>query len=284
MDKIPFDLEAFKAGAVALNREGKERFYAVVNGQGCAVDAKGTVASSHVGLMRQMYTMKPTESDGWIPHDGGDCPIPWAKTDEFMIRYRVQEDLCEGEYVGTRDAIHYPWGRNSGHADAIVAYRLTDGWIPVKGDGTIPEAIRGAKEMEWGYRLRWGRVLMATKPVEEYENRFWIFSDVNNDCVALRRVKKEEKPVIVGIDMAAGKDRSIEVVYKDGKPVGYQEIETPQQRLNREALASFQASDRGKEFRAKLGHTGAPVPAMGKDAIDAAIFAALCESFKGEKK
>lgn len=66
------------------------------------------------------------DENPWIPHDGGECPIPWAEAGEF-------EAEQDSGYVFTNIAAKtlVVWASNS--IDPIIAYRLTDRWIPVIG-------------------------------------------------------------------------------------------------------------------------------------------------------
>lgn len=66
----------------------------------------------------------------WINHDGGPCPIPWAKAGEWEGN---QDDGMPG-CLGAAPAAGYSWR-------VIKCYRLTDGRIPViNGINPIPWA------------------------------------------------------------------------------------------------------------------------------------------------
>lgn len=274
---IPFDEVAFKNGAVAFDSDGViSKFIQAINKDYWTVlkenSGEKTVPAQWA---RNTWSMKPTTSEGgqdWIKHCGGENPIPWVKPGEAEIKFRSGKVDVIREY--SLDWRHLMMGGD------IVEFRLTDRWLPVKGDGTIPAGIVEAKAGEFEVKYRSGAVYLSYIEPKKWVPHFDHTGVSYADIVAVRLVKKEGKPVIVGIDMATVKSRSVEVTYKDGKPVSYREIETSQQSLNRAALSRFQSSPRGKEFRAQLGHTETPPPPLGQDAIEGAIFSALCEALK----
>ena len=57
--------------------------------------------------------------DGWIPWEGGKCPIPGVKAGEFSIKFRSGEKV-----VPEVDADDLWWGEWDGSPYMIVAYRL----------------------------------------------------------------------------------------------------------------------------------------------------------------
>lgn len=65
----------------------------------------------------------------WIKHDGGECPIPWAKAGEFQVSFF---DEGKRDHLDASQ-IHWP-------SVNVIAYRLTDGWIPVIG-WKCPQAV-----------------------------------------------------------------------------------------------------------------------------------------------
>lgn len=80
-------------------------------------------------IQRQVRQEKA--DDGWIKHDGGECPIPWARAGEFEHRLRNGEIRQKED--ANRPSWSHPWGEDEDPAYDIIAYRLTDGWIPVVG-------------------------------------------------------------------------------------------------------------------------------------------------------
>jgi hypothetical protein len=91
-----------------------------------------------------------------------------------------------------------PKGADAGQ---IVAVRIIkkspvgDGdWLPVKGDGTIPDAIKGAKAGEWEVRFRDSTLIDV--PSANPDRHCWHHINTNFDIAAVRLIKKlEDKKV-----------------------------------------------------------------------------------------
>lgn len=262
MEKIPFDLERFKAGDVAMTLDGQERYAKILaSGDVIAVCARGLQRSTVLGNSHYEYVMKPTSEGGtedWIKHDGGPCPIPWAKNGELQVKFRDgQIGLDASQFVGW-------WEHESGYDDnEIIAYRLTDGWHPVKGDGTIPEAIKGAKAGEWEYKMRKGDINTAYDPPCMYG---WAdYGDYT--FVAVRLIQSEDKSAIQKLNDAEYEKLKF---YRETVKLEKQKKETPQQALTRAAYLRYKA--------AHPQPLPAP-PAMGEDGL----MAAMAQAVKGHK-
>jgi hypothetical protein len=196
-------------------------------------------------------------NDGWIPHDGGDCPIPWAKAGGFELKVR------NGGLISTKGVRDLLWS-HGGRAYDIMAWRLTDGWIPVIG-GNMPKEIEGAKKGEFELRFESGTIMLASHPA-----KYLYFETTSVSRIVAVRLVKRSQPVIttgpyhnplndfsvqqaeptlhdvldaagfgrggkhkeIGIDLASGPDRA---VYS--KPLK----ETAKQRLTREAYQAYKA-------------------------------------------
>jgi len=61
-------------------------------------------------------------ADGWLQHDGSECPIPDAKHGEYQIRYR---DGTRSSAANDYPAASFHWEHHGSNKD-IVAYRLLD--------------------------------------------------------------------------------------------------------------------------------------------------------------
>lgn len=133
-----------------------------------------------------------TKADGWIKWEGGECPIPWAGPDDYKVRFYDDSRQSGARYQ--ERATYWIW-QNSRTRNPITHFRLTNGWIYVHGDGTIPEQIRGAKAWEWELRYRHGQTTISA-----HEPRWWQTGGKHNgnfhhanhriDIVAVRLVKK----------------------------------------------------------------------------------------------
>jgi len=130
--------------------------------------------------------MKPNEHDfieaPWIPHDGGSCPIPWAREGEF----EAENDLiiCRNDLR----AISITWS-------CVTRYRLTNGWIPCNGK-TMPKELKGVKTRE--YEIRWRKPEYFTSNVarEPYEWN-WEHLGTGGDIMAVRIIKLREEVVAI---------------------------------------------------------------------------------------
>jgi hypothetical protein len=108
---------------------------------------------------------------GWIKHDGGPCPIPWAKEGEFVYRDIGNGIMKTAGYPAAE--LHWP---------AIDEYKLTNGWVPIL-NGKCFEASGWAAKT-WEYREPDGKVKVG-------------LSDINNGgvwsiAVAVRRIAPVE--------------------------------------------------------------------------------------------
>ena len=144
------------------------------------------------------------EEASWIPHDGGPCPIPWAKAGEY-------------EVVFYQHGFKHPYRPEAISADifinnSISHYRLTDGWIPII-NGKCLQVI-GWQAGTWEWRNASGEVTTGITTI--YPTNYWI----TGDAVAIRRI-----PTIrCGMDSGkVGGDRTIVVQqYCDTNPcIGY---------------------------------------------------------------
>lgn len=339
MEKIPFDELAFRNGAVALTIFGEEEVrylrddesregFMVVKWEGCYFDQHLSRQFANSNL-----SMKPTTSEGgtedWIKHDGGPCPIPWAKKGEYEAKRAdglLYSSMIDANEIQSWEEMHIAIETQ------ITDYRLTQGWLPVKGDGTIPAGIVEAKAGEFEVKYRSGAVYLSYIEPKKWVPHFDHTGVSYADIVAVRLVQKkvlndEWVPTVNGrlpfeclrgvheFKYGSGKTQintmrfpkgadagqivAVRLVQKENcgckeprtrnnTPAiggGYQgkpRKETTQQSINRAALSRFRSSPRGKEFRAQLGHVDTPPPAIGQDAIEGAIFAALCESMRKE--
>jgi hypothetical protein len=136
---------------------------------------------------RGIWSMKPqpVDADGWIKHDGGENPIPWAAKGEF--EYRLRRGDCYKDLPSA--GLDWPYKANHPMVD-IVAFRLTQGWLPVKGDGTIPDGVKGAKAGEFEIKLRSGVVRISGNPIELWSGCLDHTFKTGLDIVAVRLIKK----------------------------------------------------------------------------------------------
>lgn len=144
-----------------------------------------------VRLVKQSSTLKERLEDGWIPHDGGPCPIPWAKAGEWEFRMRTRTShLCTGS------SERFRWGHRKDAGD-IIAYRLTNGWVPVVG-GKCPQSL-GWKSHEWEWRGSEGNVETGYCDLEV---------DNWSIAVAVRRIKQPDELVCNGANCGCTDGRS----------------------------------------------------------------------------
>jgi len=118
-------------------------------------------------------------NDGWIEHSGGECPIHWAKCEEFEVMVR-------------RGTIHKPrnypplWDHLMADTD-IVAWRLTDGWIPVIG-GKYSKSIDLSEKYD--IRNKSGTVYTSFQGRSVQVGLEGGWDNNNGDIVAVRLVKR----------------------------------------------------------------------------------------------
>jgi hypothetical protein len=185
--------------------------------------------------MSSQAIVKHLESE-WIPHSGGGCPISWAKAGEYDIAFRNGDIHLDSKFP-PKD---WRWVATNTSMD-IVAWRLTDGWIPALG-GKIPKEIEGAKAGEWEWRRGDGRIFQANYRAEQTYSNGW-----GIEIVAVRLVKRSQQqvePTLHDVLVAAG--------FGSGGKYG----EAAQQRLTREAYERYKARfPKVSPFR-PLGETG----------------------------
>jgi hypothetical protein len=200
---IPFDEVAFRSGAIAIDEYGREVQYLLTKKHVRGFPAS-IIGSTHYSIYSlyemKKWSMKPQLADGgtedWIQHDDDHNPVPWAGIGEFAA-IDVDGDL----YGDTETASDLCWGQDNDHPGGrIVKFRLTQGWLPVKGDGTIPEAIKGAKAGEWEARLRDGSRNSA--PTEIPSVYRWTVNGGAFDIVAVRLIEKKAASPMVFDDTA----------------------------------------------------------------------------------
>lgn len=109
----------------------------------------------------------------WITHDGGECPIPWAKAGEFEVKGRNGQIVVAQAPASLRCI----WDHLYDQSD-VIAYRLTDGWIPIIG-GKLPV------EVQSGDHLRY-----ADGAIVECLSNWCKDRRVRNDLVAVRPSEK----------------------------------------------------------------------------------------------
>lgn len=311
MDKIPFDLEAFKLGAIALDSQGVERRFNTLYTSTISTKGLEDDITTHQSLdsVLSKWAMKPTSggSEDWIKHDGGPNPIPWAQAGDWECRDKT------GCHIAPQV------GSASGIWSGIIAYRLTDGWAPVKGDGTIPEEIRGAKAGEWEVKFRNMKTVLETSGLHMYSwHHYPVVADT--DIVAVRLVKKAE--AIIGIDRGiknmtaitkARRETNGGIRIKSIRTIDTIDI-SPKQRLTREASIEQEriygqqftaeavskrnwvnaatteekrkqrqlTADDSTEYFAKLHAKSEPVLPLGESGVESAIFEALCKSMENK--
>jgi hypothetical protein len=263
----PFDLERFKAGEPAMT---DLHHTAIFKSYGIEdiywMDAKSKKLNlNSLDWALQYWRMKPKTDDGWIKHDGGECPIPWAKSGEFDVQLRggFIENISAPELVSWQDAFQEA---------SIIAYRLTDGWIPVKGDGTIPAQIKGAKSGEWEYKLACGKTGFSCD-IAIASNRWWTQAKTNDPyrVVAVRLVKQIPDELKEGMRKASEKNIKLAEQLIENQTRGLRQAqETEKQRLTREAWTRYKAAHPDP----------VPVPALGESGIEAIFTKAFWEHDK----
>lgn len=227
MGKIPFDEGRFMLGAIALCGNVEVKCLGCIDFDSFAVEfEKGTRAVySKEQIREDGWTMKPVAlDDGWIPHSGGECPIPWAKAGEFERKF------SNGNIAVSRlDADHIGCSWTNPNGFRIIAYRLTDGWIPVFGECRFSEGVRV------DIRLNDGRIHLNVPAIQGMDSRQKL--EGKKYIVAVRLVKltqdnltryiqKQMKRVAESVDMGEQSN----------------EQKTSQQRLNREAYTRYKAA------------------------------------------
>ena len=101
----------------AINRQTKEHRVVTSNGLVCEKEWY----TAHGWLLRQ------ADADGWIPWEGGECPLPDDARIKVMTRNGVEHRL-------PIHAGNQRWGHGGGQYD-IIAYRLILNTEPGGGEG-----------------------------------------------------------------------------------------------------------------------------------------------------
>lgn len=112
-------------------------------------------------------------NEGWIPHDGTENhPFPWATIGEVQVKYK------SGAVVADVGNINWK---------GVEAYRLMNGWTPIKGDGTVPEEMKGASYQEWEFRYADQKIpIIGYTPIDKCAKLFdW--NETTYKIVAVRR-------------------------------------------------------------------------------------------------
>jgi hypothetical protein len=181
------------------------------------------------------------ENDEWILHTGIGCPIPWAKYGEWNRRLRNGSVGIEVPFTANA-ALGWNWyGENTD----IVAWQLTDGWIPII-DKRCPQAL-GWLANTWEYRCSDGTI---SKGNIDIISRLW-----SGDVVAVRLIKEEVKPL--------KKEVTIHLKTLVSEPILYGF------KPEYESYLRFRASPRGKEALAMIGkREGRRFKPLGEDTIN----------------
>lgn len=127
--------------------------------------------------------IKPKADDGWIKHDGGPCPIPWAKVGEFEAKRF--DGMTYGKGINA-SAIQSWETMHIAKETQIIAYRLTGGWIPIVG-GKCPQAI-GFQAGTWEIKSSYGDII---KGGHDIVNDYW-----TGFAVAIRRIKQPDESIL----------------------------------------------------------------------------------------
>lgn len=115
-----------------------------------------------------------------------DCMERFCKTIDGELFAVDEEGISQVNFDTEEERIEFM------HKHYTMKSKPVDDWISVKGDGTIPAEIAGAKAGEWELKLRSGRLLSADASADE---AYLLHFNRASDIVAVRLVeKKEEKP------------------------------------------------------------------------------------------
>lgn len=163
-------------------------------------------------------------------------------------------------------------------------------WVNVPGDGSIPDAIKGAKAGEWEARRRSGDIGVINCDLDNISYFFNHSVKTLSDIVAVRRVRKEvsDGEVYATISAKDARPDLSKMVERLNKQIA-EMIGMPAHMLSpskkekpARSETAQQALNRAAYLRYKAAHPDplpAP-PAIGADAIESAIFSALCESMR----
>lgn len=255
--------------------------------------------------MANMDIKESSMKDTWIPHHGGPCPVPWAREGELDVKFRY------GRGRGGKRADQWFWEHYGSDAD-IIAYRLTDDWVPVKGDGTVPKEIEGRKGGEWEYRLEDGEKKVANYSPNSYVLNYerikpdrivavrYIGSPTKKEEVRMNAIEATKTPFksfrtgVIGEPRKGITERVLEEIMAE---YSFRElhISIPLKDLLNETMAGsnvkkaaslvaqarFRNSKRGKEALAMLGKVDEPTPRIGEDAM-LRIFNEALDIFEAE--
>lgn len=195
-----FDLERFKAGEPAINDDG---FLLSFNFMRNKITMLG-FATNHLEGKKwnwsiditvyenfHKWRMKPRD-DGWIKHDGGECPIPWAKNGDFVVKLKCGEIISA--FQSDADAA-YIWEPIYAESD-VIAWRLTDRWLPVL-NGKCPldrEKHRAALvDIKWCGGAIW---LDRKTQLQDVPECGW----TNGSILAIRLVDQAQKTIQIETD------------------------------------------------------------------------------------
>lgn len=235
----------------------------------------------------------PFDEAPWIEHCGGECPIPWVQAFEWEF-----EHLQKRRLVAMCNANSAIWG-------LISAWRLTDGWLPVL-NGEMPKEIAGAEAGEWEYKFHGEISFKADRRPREYGLAWWKHNNTPYDVLAVRLIKQKfdchsHENKVCDVCRSTNDYHSSEcyaasqAIKTELKPFDQDQYDAPYQRINdaRKAAAPLDLSvKRPKETEQKRLDREAyerwqaknpkpqVVPPIGD--IESRIFAAMCESFKGD--
>ena len=215
----------------------------------------------------------------WIPHDGGPCPIPWAKEGEW--EWRLGCNTSKAGHIALLDALEdQNWQHQNFHR-RITSYRLTHGWIKVV-DEKILVAVNAGDEKRFRNR--------------EIDTFMWDHEPglVARDIVAVRHTKPREITTQEDKILNDALKASVKIIKqpkihisKEGLAIAWSEKdcaympvakyqlvtvkETEKQRLTREVSTAYFA---------KLHAKQEPVRLLTDDGITAIAAAALVEHDK----
>ena len=121
----------------------------------------------------------------WIKHDGGECPIPWAKEGEWeALRMDGSPRNFGCPQGNARES--FCW-KHEGFSVDIAHYRLTDGWIPIL-NGVCPF---NAGHGEWEWKERSGNTnKFPAEETAKITKHYWGNTGSAAEIVAVRLIKQ----------------------------------------------------------------------------------------------
>lgn len=156
--------ESRESGVIyAIHRKTKEHRIVKSNSDVCEKE----------WYLSQGWRLVQAEADGWIPREGGECPLPY----ESQCKYKVREGAVKSS---TGVVAHLEWKHSGSFSDVIAYCPILDESSEREAENRTPESAAVATLERLGYRycggMEWKPPLGPPRRFEA-DGDYFVFSE-----------------------------------------------------------------------------------------------------------